>query len=423
MQKIQEGFEEVEALQPSNEDELRRGWSKAFTTLLKDIAYSLHGDGDFKTDGLEDFLNDSTKIMTSELPDFRKVLFSHALRLDDPKLPFASGSLAKLCTEHTSSQMTSIEVDTLLAHMLIGTLSIPSGNTWGRPGFTELYARSSTTAHAYLQTLFSHFAEGGYSHTDPSGQIAFYLHNASTMPDLTTSNLPTFTIPTRIVPEPSENSTPSDPSRSHFLLIAAHSQPGPGPNGTQEERLVGQSPPLALISVSKPLLQPDEAIITSPLWAHSSWSGHGRQARMTQLFDVEVRRKVRYIVADALELDVVDRLEGEGGMRLPDLREGNVEREVRKLFAAFSGAKEVWERDERQGRMKIEMPPWGCGAFGGDLAAKVQCMMMAAAVAGMGEEELELVVTEDRERELDGLPKGTETVSEMYARLTAGSRD
>lgn len=411
-------FDELESSkgqnEPRSEQAYRLAFCRVYANLLKDIAYSLHEDGSLDTTGVEALIA-SSKINVVGLSKFRKAVCSNALAIaiGAPESPFADGKLQQLCADQTSIRLNSEQIDILLAHMLLGTLSQPPGNEWGRPGFAELFSNVGETAQAYLQTLFEHFAEGDYTKTDPTGSATFYLHNSANMPDLTTSHLPAPHLPVRIVDKPSENSPP-DYSPNQYVLVAAHSQPGPGPNGTQEERLIGQSPALALVSLLKPVLEPDEVVITSGLWAHSSWSGHGREAEMTKMFNSEERPRVHYIIADALELDIQDSTNDV----LPDLKPENIEREVRKLFAAFAGAKAICGR----AAMKIQIAPWGCGAFGGDFGVKTQCMMMAAGLAGLESSELELVITKDREEELRGLLGRSVTVSEIYEHFTAAPK-
>ncbi|GIZ37614.1 hypothetical protein CKM354_000105700 [Cercospora kikuchii] len=395
-----------------SEQAYRSAFCRLYANLLKDIAYSLHEDGSLDTTSVEALIA-SSKMTVTNLFKFGKAVCSNALAIGAPESAFADGDLQQLCADTASIRLDSKQVDTLLAHMLLGTLSKPPGNEWGRPGFAELFSNVGETAQAYLQTLFEHFAEEGYTKTDPDGEATFHLHNSANMPDLTTSHLPAPDLSIRIVETPSENSPP-DYSPNRYLLVAAHSQPGPGPNGTQEERLIGQSPALALVSLLKPVLGPDEVVITSNLWAHSSWSGHGREAKMTKMLNPEERPRVHYIVVDALELDIEDSADG----ALPDLRPANIAREVRKLYSAFAGAKAICDR----AAMRIQIVPWGCGAFGGDFGVKTQCMMMAAGLAGLEPSQVELVVTKDREEELRRLAGRPMKVGEIYEHLTTASK-
>lgn len=96
------------------------------------------------------------------------------------------------------------------------------------------------------------------------------------------------------------------------------------------------------------------------------------------------------MLADALPLD---ELVANGVVGLPDLETGRVEREVRKLFAAFSGAAEV-ARSEGYGRCVVEANAWGCGAFGGNVLVKGVCMAVAA---GLADVEVVLTLLEGRD--------------------------
>ncbi|KAF2211053.1 hypothetical protein CERZMDRAFT_98787 [Cercospora zeae-maydis SCOH1-5] len=194
------------------------------------------------------------------------------------------------------------------------------------------------------------------------------------MPNITTSDLSAPHLPVRIVDAPSENSPQHAPNRLRASRRAFAAR-------TRAKRYTRRANcgtiacvGTKLVSLLKPVLALDEVVITSSLWVHSSWSGHGRGARMTEIFASNERPRLHNIVADALELDVQDSTDGE----LPDLRPENLDREVRKLYAAFAGVKLTCRAP-----MKIRIPPWGCGAFGGDLGVNVQCMRMAAGLAGL----------------------------------------
>jgi poly(ADP-ribose) glycohydrolase len=69
-----------------------------------------------------------------------------------------------------------------------------------------------------------------------------------------------------------------------------------------------------------------------------------------------------------------------------------VEREVRKLYAAFFGAKCGGATNP-----VIEAPAWGCHAFDGNLVVKAVCMMIAASLSGV---EVRLILTSNREVEI-----------------------
>jgi poly(ADP-ribose) glycohydrolase len=78
-------------------------------------------------------------------------------------------------------------------------------------------------------------------------------------------------------------------------------------------------------------------------------------------------RERTMLFMDALELDMVEA----GGPVLPDLLPGNMEREVRKAYTAFSSS--------RFGEVRTGL--WGCGAFGGDPAVKILLLWLASSLA------------------------------------------
>ncbi|EME41427.1 hypothetical protein DOTSEDRAFT_73743 [Dothistroma septosporum NZE10] len=403
LQHVDKDLRDAEALPPLS----RTNWTTIFPRMVEDIAYSLHMDSSLRTDGLKELLEHKTW-SREELCRFRSNLISNVLSLEKV---FPAPSLHQLCDEHRIATFQTDQVDCLLAHLLLGTLQIPAGNTWGRPGFTQLFRGTAATKHtsrAYLRTILQHFANGGYSATlTPVSGFQFHIASGSKLPNVSTSIVRAITIPVTIVNQPSEPSSRID----CFVLVAAHSQPGPGPGGTQEERLVGQSPALAISSLLAPRLASDVAIITSSIPVHAQWTGHGRDAQMLEVYPAAYRPHRRYIIADALELDNEDTIR--------ECTPRYVEREIRKLYAAFSGAKQCWLDEGRSIQdLRIQMPPWGCGAFGGTPNVKIQCMMMAAGLAGIESENLELLVPKDREDELSSVPPQGTTICDMFGRLT-----
>jgi poly(ADP-ribose) glycohydrolase len=76
---------------------------------------------------------------------------------------------------------------------------------------------------------------------------------------------------------------------------------------------------------------------------------------------------------DALELDMFDRAEV-----VPDLLPGNVEREIRKSYTAFSSGSSKGEQ-----YTEIFTGLWGCRTFGGDWQIKTIILWCAAAMSGV----------------------------------------
>ena len=104
---------------------------------------------------------------------------------------------------------------------------------------------------------------------------------------------------------------------------------------------------------------------------------------------------------DALELDLANDTDGS-----PDLKPETIERELRKAAVAFASGEytTVWSG------------PWGCGAFGGDAAAKITILWIAASVAGCG-----LKILFDAKEQEFGCEFESFTTSVYAAGYTAGS--
>lgn len=358
----------------------------ALPRLIEDIAYTLHGDGTVDTGSLRLHLTSFTSPSVRPIIDIARNL---------PRL-FESHRLPVLSTSRSNWTYTMYRshVDALLAHYLLGTLTQPLGTDWGRPSLLSWYKRVEDQAHpkaidGYLHIIGDHFHRGGYGSSGPL-EYCYTLGFAANMPDPATSDaIPKVRV--LIVSEPVEpfhDAGDSEDQHYRFVLVAANKQPGPGPNGTQEERLQASSPALMLSSLLCPIIPEDAALVTSSFPVHGSWTGHNRTAQQSGLYTVDKRPSRRYILADALELDISEH-EGPG---LADLAPGNVEREVRKLYAGFREAAYVAGKAHGR-RAIIEASAWGCGAFGGNLFVKVVCMAIAAALS---EVALDLTLLRDR---------------------------
>ncbi|KAF2186245.1 hypothetical protein K469DRAFT_664111 [Zopfia rhizophila CBS 207.26] len=373
--------------------------------LIEDIAYSVHGNGSIDTGYLRKFCLATGCVH----PVAVRNLLSTAFSLLEQ---FPSHSLPTLSNDGDIISYNGTQIDTLLAHQFFGTLCRPSGNTWGIPCLTSWFVANPSHPQAvdgYISTLLDHFAQGGYL-MDQS--FSFLLHTAKQMPDPLTSNH----VPNIQLHIASEESQLSDVSESPFVLVAAHSQPGPGPTGTQEERLQSASPALSTSALFIPTIPSDAAVITSAFPVHAAWKGHNRTARLERLFSPEERPRRYYALADALPLDEMEESDG-----LKDLQPGYVEREVRKLYAAFSGALKMLETIENGPGIPcvLDAGAWGCGAFGGNVLVKTVCMMTAA---GMADVEVHLTLLEQRAEDIEAirlLLNRRLTTAEIWRRITS----
>lgn len=352
------------------------------TTLVEDVAYTIHGNGSINTENLRQFLRREE----SPAPQTIVSLLSAARNLSER---FPTHSLEQLKEDGDITRYNGGQVDSLLAHQFLGSLPQPEGTSWGLPCFTDWFAGDPAHPEAvdgYLRTIFDHFAQGGYA---PELYFTFSLHTADSMPDpskcKTTPEIHFFTA--------REESEPSDDLEPTFVLVAAHSQPGPGATGTQEERLQSASQALSISALISPILADNAAVVTSMFPVHAAWKGHNRTTRLGTLYPTARRPQRHYILADALQLDDV---EGEDS-QLSDLQAKNMEREVKKLYAAFSGAVKMQEVCGKLGSPIIETGAWGCGAFGGNIYAKAICIMVAAGLTGAG---VCLTLLESRKQEV-----------------------
>ncbi|KAF2682899.1 hypothetical protein K458DRAFT_249824, partial [Lentithecium fluviatile CBS 122367] len=285
------------------------------------------------------------------------------------------------------------QVNSLLAHQFLGTLAQAAKTDWGWPDFTPWF--SSEPAHqkavdGYLDTIIGHFAEGGYARDNV---FTFHFHTAAGMLDLSGCD-DVGDVPNVRLQVIKEDSGPSESTEAPFILVAANSQPGPGPTATQEERIQSASPARSISALVIPVMQDDAIVVTSPFPDHAAWKGHNRTARMKRLFDSRARPRRRYILADALQMDDVDDVDH----GLKDLIHGRAEREVKKLYAAFNGASQRLPHVKDGGAFVGEAGAWGCGAFSGNILVKTMCMMIAAGLIGV---ELRLSLMEQRRSDVE----------------------
>ncbi|KAF2260477.1 hypothetical protein CC78DRAFT_584765 [Lojkania enalia] len=377
-------------------------------SLIEDLAYTIHGNGSIDTANLRKYIDRSVSSLYTCPATVENVV--HAAR-SLPSL-FPEQSLYTPCSDGDIVACNGAQIDALLAHQLLGTLSQPSGATWGLPDFTSWFAANPAHRNAvdgYLTTVFDHFARGGYG---PDYSFMFMLRIANEMPDPSQCNRSP-TVRLHLVPEESE---PSELPQPTFVLVAAHSQPGPGATATQEERLQSASLALSTSALFTPKIPDEGAVITSAFPVHAAWKGHNRTARLDRLFPADGLPRRHYILADALPLDEMY----DNGDGLRDLQPGRVEREVRKLYASFSGA--IRMRDMCYCNLNeacvVETGAWGCGAFGGNILVKAMCMMIAAGLTGI---ELHLTLLEPRVHDIEAVKTVlTEnwTAAELWKRIT-----
>ena len=155
-------------------------------------------------------------------------------------------------------------------------------------------------------------------------------------------------------------------------VVSANRYVGFGQSATQEEVHVGSSPEACPVVLLTPPLRDDQVLVVRGAQVMVNITGQRRDIRVEKMPAPEVgqaawRERVMLFM-DALELDMA-----EAGDQLPDLLPGNMDREVRKAYTAFSSS----------GLSEVRTGLWGCGAFCGDPGIKMLLLWLAASMAGL----------------------------------------
>ncbi|PTB41555.1 uncharacterized protein TrAFT101_009837 [Trichoderma asperellum] len=276
--------------------------------------------------------------------------------------------------------LTTKEVACLVAHQFLCTFQCPPWRE-GYHDFSIWYGsgqRHPQAVRMYLTALFSYFeessAESWMRSSGPSVdiQVEFSLH-AFDGPETYSawkwdeSRLGRLTIVPleRFSTEPQEAAYQG---HSGAAVVSANRDIGFGQSATQEELYVGNCPEACPAVLFTPTLQDGQVLVARGARPMLRILGQRRDIDWEKL-ESEKRQGGRMLFMDALELD-----EAERSALLPDLKQENIMREIRKAYTAFSS----WS----DGENLIWTGLWGCGAFNGDPATKVILMWMAASLAG-----------------------------------------
>ena len=153
-------------------------------------------------------------------------------------------------------------------------------------------------------------------------------------------------------------------------VIFANKDVGFGRTASQEEMIVGCSPELCIVVLFKPTLRDEEVLFVEGAQAMKSMKRHGRDAQFHRYLEPHYDltnsrqshwRKRTVLFMDALEFDSYDPI-----TLVPDVIPGNIDRELRKAYTAFSSL--VTDRAEGLGLVVTGL--WGCGSFGGNAEIK-----------------------------------------------------
>lgn len=307
---------------------------------------------------------------------------------------FPSG-LHVLSTTYSKVVLSRRQVACLVAHQFLCSLDTPSWMEDGCPDFRIWY--SSQTPHqkaveAYLFAIFRYF-ELLVSPTSPilapiafDWPVIFTLRkvNADYMTnEMSSRRLTEFEVifkSDQILVE-DEDSLLTLPRGA--TVISANKDVGFGRTASQEEMVVGASPELCVVVLMTPTLQDEEVLTVQGAQQMICMTGYGRDAHLSKMLELDRPdvisslpsnwQKRTVLFMDALELDSYDTSE-----LTPDLLPGNVDRELRKAYTAFSSAR----NDDGRAFEVVVTGLWGCGSFGGNRQIKTIIQWLAASLAG-----------------------------------------
>lgn len=353
----------------------------ALVGLLETIAATINGSpglaGDYGT--LRRFLETRPRFFPTQ---WRK-LANIALRM--PEL-FSSHNLPILGQAHAASgvELSRRQVGCLVVHQFLATFHAPFWKDDELHTFAAWYGteqRHDKAVLAYLEALFMYFEKllgvpDNLETPEDGRTVRYALHDSSSMrPDPFSSSfhdaVPLSQLEVNVV----ENYS-TDPSAlglpNGACVVSANRFVGFGQSATQEEIHVGCSPEACPVVLITPPLQHDQVLVVKGAEAMLNIKGQRR--------DIEVKRQQwpssstvswndrTMLFMDALELDMVS-----SELGLPDLQQGNIEREIKKATIAFSSG----AYDE------VLVGLWGCGAFCGDPGVKMTALWCAASLAGI----------------------------------------
>jgi poly(ADP-ribose) glycohydrolase len=351
--------------------------------LLETIAVTLRQKSDTDYGCLRDFLH--TKVTSDFFSRTWPLLVHLALQL--PSL-FPDSVLPILSNEHPSLRLSRKQAACLVVHQFLCTLAAP---TWqdGYQDFHIWYSSEQPHAgavNAYLTALFAYFDRlagpretSPMSYSEDEWPVTYTLTTDSTLPPHPSDYLIPFDL--CILPEASTSPTllglPSGAS-----VISANKFIGFGRTGTQEEVHVGCSPEVCPAVLITPPLRDEDVLIVRGAEAMISIDGYGRAARCGEVLPVpkvkemdnhrEMWKDRTMLFMDALELDLEV-----GDTGLPDLEEGNVQRELTKACTGFRHG----QHSEKP--FSVVMTGfWGCRTFGGNVSVKTMIQWCAASKAG-----------------------------------------
>ncbi|EZG45595.1 poly(ADP-ribose) glycohydrolase isoform [Gregarina niphandrodes] len=339
-----------------------------------------------------------------EHPDFFTRTWPAICRaaLQMPEL-FPEGGIRALDRTNTRHRLSRRQCACLIAHQFLCSLPPPP---W-RDGFYDFsvwYASSQRHPIAvkiYLSALFTYFDRLQEELEETSwkerrcqdgilGCVEYSLHSLSSSETCMPETWSAISLaPLRVeVVERFNTEYQECRWQEGAVVVSANKDIGFGQSATQEEVFMGNSPEACVAVLITPTLADDQVLVVRGAAPVFRISGCRRnltasviKGETDQEIHVDRRGGGMMLLMDALELDATSGSSSNAigdvtdGI-LPDLRRGNVDREVRKAYTAFS----AWGDKEYQ--QTVWSGLWGCGAFDGDPGIKTIVLWIAASLAG-----------------------------------------
>lgn len=337
------------------------------SNLIKDLVYSLHGNGHMNFGFLDDFIavhypNHTTGAGQRVLDG----ILDSALALP---ILFPTNTIRYLSPSCPSIEFSDSQIKSLLSHQILGTFAPPQGNTWGCT-FIDWFKAPQPVERAisgYILTLFRYL---GHSHPNVMFEFCTLPLEDPTLGFTPWTNCHARLFDHLVIEAVSTSDVRFPHDQLDCTLVSCSASPGFGASCTQEELITGACPallPLGAVCILPPL-PTDACLLATNVVPTTSWKGQGREAHVTQI--IEEQRPHSFLFCDALELDLVD------GTSLADLLSPNFTRDLNKALTGFAslGVK---------GIKKITSPLWGAGSFGGNAVVKALILAMAGARVGV----------------------------------------
>ncbi|EHK18948.1 uncharacterized protein TRIVIDRAFT_4413, partial [Trichoderma virens Gv29-8] len=264
----------------------------------------------------------------------------------------------------------------LVAHQFLCTLRSPPWRE-GYHDFGIWYGsgqRHPQAVRMYLAAVFQYFEEfSADSRTSPENSVdtgvEFFLHafdgpGGPIMGNWDQVRLRSFNV-VHVQKFSTEQQEVAYQGYDGAVVVSANKDIGFGQTATQEELYMGNCPEACPAVLFTPTLRHDHILAIHGARPMLRILGQRRDIAWEEL-GPGARQGGRMLLMDALELDEAD----ECGI-LPDLKQANILREIRKAYTAFSS----WTGGDAP---TVWTGLWGCGAFNGDPAVKVIIMWIAA---------------------------------------------